>query len=171
MASDTRSQRHRAHDVEDLYDVLQISPRAEPEVIEAAFRRLARKYHPDTTVESASSERMKALSHAYETLSDPTRRAAYDSTLSPARTRGQRGVRASAPLESQDASTRPRSGRRRSTLPTWERWVWIAIAIVALFLGARFFRLLAVNGPLTLVALTALVFVLWYAWRAYHRQA
>lgn len=66
-----------------LYEILQVDPRAEPEVLEAAFRRLARKYHPDVSgVDSGA--RMKELIAAYEVLRDPTRRRAYDRQLDPA---------------------------------------------------------------------------------------
>jgi hypothetical protein len=62
----------------DFYEILQVSPRAEPEVIEAAFRRLARKYHPDVDRAAGDLGRMIALNLAYETLKDPVRRADYD---------------------------------------------------------------------------------------------
>src|SRR5687767_10457447 len=70
----------------DLYEVLQVSPKAEPEVIQAAYRRLALKYHPDPNRHSPTPlERMTELNRAYEVLSDPSRRAAYDRTISRAR--------------------------------------------------------------------------------------
>jgi hypothetical protein len=62
----------------DLYEILQVSPRAEPEVIEAAFRRLARMYHPDVHPSGGDPGRMVAFNLAYETLKDPAKRAAYD---------------------------------------------------------------------------------------------
>ena len=61
-----------------LYEILQVDPRAEPEVLEAAFRRLARKYHPDVSRTSDSAERMKELNAAYQVLRDPAKRADYD---------------------------------------------------------------------------------------------
>jgi len=64
-----------------LYEILQVDPRAEPEVLEAAFRRLARKYHPDVSDTDDAAERMKELNAAYEVLGDPARRAAYDGQL------------------------------------------------------------------------------------------
>src|SRR5215472_10025828 len=64
-----------------LYEILQVDPRAEPEVLEAAFRRLARKYHPDVSRTSDSVERMKELNAAYEVLRDPAKRADYDRAL------------------------------------------------------------------------------------------
>jgi len=64
-----------------LYEILQVDPRAEPEVLEAAFRRLARKHHPDVSDSADSAERMKELNAAYEVLRDPLRRATYDGLL------------------------------------------------------------------------------------------
>jgi curved DNA-binding protein CbpA len=64
--------------VPDPYKVLQVDPEAEPEVIEAAYRRLARKYHPDVSPGAESQERMVRLNQAWEMLRDPTRRAAVD---------------------------------------------------------------------------------------------
>ncbi len=62
---------------QDLYDVLQVSPRAHPLIITKAFRLLAALYHPDNT-QTGDAERFKALAQAYAVLSDPARRAAYD---------------------------------------------------------------------------------------------
>ena len=64
-----------------LYEILQVDPRAEPEVLEAAYRRLARKYHPDVSQSSDGARRMKELNAAYEVLRDPVRRADYDRAL------------------------------------------------------------------------------------------
>jgi hypothetical protein len=64
--------------VDDAYRVLQVDPSAEPEVIEAAFRRLARKYHPDVNPEPGAAARMRELSAAYDVLRDHARRAEYD---------------------------------------------------------------------------------------------
>ena len=66
-----------------LYEILQVDPRAEPEVVEAAYRRLARKYHPDTSGVDDGGRRMKELNAAYEVLRDPARRASYDRQLPP----------------------------------------------------------------------------------------
>lgn len=62
----------------DYYAVLQVDPRAETEVVQAAYRRLAAKYHPDVGPSPGASERMKLLNTAYGVLSDPERRRAYD---------------------------------------------------------------------------------------------
>jgi len=62
---------------DDPYKVLQVDPEADPEVIQAAYRRLAQKYHPDTAA-IAGGSRMAALNQAWEVLRDPVRRAAHD---------------------------------------------------------------------------------------------
>lgn len=68
-----------------LYDLLEVSPNASPEVIKAAYRQLAIKYHPDRQADARSrqlaEEQMKAINAAYEILSDPDRRAEYDRRL------------------------------------------------------------------------------------------
>ena len=64
--------------VSDPYKVLQVDPAAEYEVIESAYRRLARKYHPDVSSEPDSHEKMIAINQAWEQLRDPVKRAAVD---------------------------------------------------------------------------------------------
>jgi len=59
----------------DLYEVLQVQPTAHADVIRAAYRALARRYHPDNGGDNA---RMTALNEAWHVLGDVTRRAAYD---------------------------------------------------------------------------------------------
>jgi hypothetical protein len=65
-------------DEPDYYEVLQVSPRAEPAIIDVAYRKLAQKYHPDVNPDSLAHERMRELNQALEVLSDPGKRAAYD---------------------------------------------------------------------------------------------
>ncbi len=68
-----------------LYDLLEVSPNASPEVIKAAYRQLALKYHPDKQPDAnarrQAEERMKAINAAYEVLMDPAKRAEYDRQL------------------------------------------------------------------------------------------
>lgn len=64
-----------------LYDVLQVSPWCEPEVIHAAYRALARTRHPDVNRDPDAEEQMRRLNVAYQTLSDPARRMRYDEEL------------------------------------------------------------------------------------------
>jgi curved DNA-binding protein CbpA len=69
----------------DHYKVLQVDPEAEPEVVRAAYRSLAQKYHPD--VRGGSQERMAALNGAWSVLRDVEARAAYDRVWTEARSR------------------------------------------------------------------------------------
>jgi curved DNA-binding protein CbpA len=62
----------------DPYKVLQVDSEAEDEVITAAYRRLARKYHPDVAPDPESAARMAAINAAFERIGDPARRAAFD---------------------------------------------------------------------------------------------
>ncbi len=63
----------------NLYEVLQVSVKASPEVVQAAYRALARAYHPDVNPSPDAARQMRQLSAAYNVLSDPVRRARYDS--------------------------------------------------------------------------------------------
>ncbi len=62
----------------DYYEVLGVPRTALPEDIKAAFRKLARQYHPDVSQEPNAEERFKEINEAYAVLSEPDRRAAYD---------------------------------------------------------------------------------------------
>lgn len=62
----------------DYYEVLGVSPDADDKAIKAAYRRLARKYHPDVSKEANAEEKFKTANEAHEVLGDKTRRAEYD---------------------------------------------------------------------------------------------
>ena len=62
---------------DDHYEVLQISPNAEPETVHRVYRLLAQRFHPDNK-ETGSDHRFRAISEAYTVLSDPAKRAKYD---------------------------------------------------------------------------------------------
>ncbi len=71
----------------DYYEILGVSKEATLDEIKKAYRRLALKYHPDKNPDDAKAEQMfKEVSEAYEVLSDPKKRTAYDQ-------RGRAGVR------------------------------------------------------------------------------
>jgi len=62
----------------DYYATLGVEPTAGDAEIKTAYRRLARKYHPDVSKEAGAEEKFKAVNEAYEALRDPAKRQAYD---------------------------------------------------------------------------------------------
>jgi curved DNA-binding protein len=62
----------------DYYEIMGVQRGASAEEIKTAYRKLARKYHPDVSKEPDAEERFKELGEAYEVLRDPEKRAAYD---------------------------------------------------------------------------------------------
>jgi curved DNA-binding protein len=62
----------------DYYEVMGVSRDASADDIKRAYRRLARKYHPDVSKEPDAEAHFKELGEAYEVLKDPEKRAAYD---------------------------------------------------------------------------------------------
>ena len=64
----------------DPYAVLQVLPNAEPEVVNAAFKALALKYHPDHDATRRAAEKMAELNRAFAILRDERSRAAHDRT-------------------------------------------------------------------------------------------
>jgi len=80
----TRTEASVLADKRDYYDVLDVRRDASPQEIKKAYRRLARKYHPDAlrnaseSEKKESEERFKEISEAYEVLQDEDRRARYD---------------------------------------------------------------------------------------------
>src|SRR4051794_34220839 len=62
----------------DYYKVLGVDRKASPDDIKKAYRKLARKYHPDTNKDPGAEERFKEISEAHDVLADPDKRKAYD---------------------------------------------------------------------------------------------
>jgi len=62
----------------DYYAILGVSQGASPDELKRAYRRLAREYHPDVNPDPAAQDRFKAISAAYEVLSDPRKREIVD---------------------------------------------------------------------------------------------
>ena len=81
----------------DPYQILQVAHHAEPEVIEAAYRRLALKYHPDQNTSASATAHMQDINWAYQTLKDPAERASYD-----------RGARPQAPPKPKPPPPKPK---------------------------------------------------------------
>lgn len=65
-------------DFKDYYAVLGVSESASPEDIKKAYRKLARKFHPDVSKEENATDKFKDVGEAYEVLKDPEKRAEYD---------------------------------------------------------------------------------------------
>lgn len=65
-------------DFKDYYKTLGVAEDADTKAIKTAYRKLARKYHPDVSKESNAEAQFKEVSEAYEVLSDEAKRAEYD---------------------------------------------------------------------------------------------
>lgn len=66
---------------DNYYQTLDIHPQATPQEIKQAYRRLAKRFHPDSQTETTNSEKIIEINGAYEVLSDPQRRHSYDQQL------------------------------------------------------------------------------------------
>ncbi len=62
----------------DLYEVMGLARDASAEDVKRAFRKLAMEYHPDRNKDADAEERFKEIASAYDVLSDPEKRSAYD---------------------------------------------------------------------------------------------
>ena len=70
-----------ARPVRTLYQILQVDQDADPDVIEAAFKRLALKFHPDRTKDPEAAGKMREVLAAKDVLSEPKKRLAYDRSI------------------------------------------------------------------------------------------
>jgi curved DNA-binding protein len=83
-------------DYKDYYATLGLAPAATPDEIKRAYRKLARKYHPDVSREAEAEARFKEVAEAYEVLKDADKRAAYDALAQEVARRGAPGAGAQA---------------------------------------------------------------------------
>ena len=67
--------------MENLYNVLGVSPTATADEIKKAYRALAMQHHPDRSTHTHAKNRFSAINAAYELLSDPKKRAIYNQSL------------------------------------------------------------------------------------------
>jgi hypothetical protein len=70
-----RGRRYKGKPVTDYYELLEVSPKARPSIIEKAYRALMREDHPD---QGGDTERAQLINEAYQVLHDPARRREYD---------------------------------------------------------------------------------------------
>ncbi|MDR5684371.1 MAG: DnaJ C-terminal domain-containing protein [Armatimonadota bacterium] len=68
-------------DFKDYYKILGVDRKADAKAIGAAFRRLARQYHPDVNKDPKAADRFKEINEAFQVLSDPEKRSRYDQML------------------------------------------------------------------------------------------
>ncbi|MCL0086478.1 J domain-containing protein [Thermodesulfovibrionales bacterium] len=111
----------------DYYAILQVHPEAEIEVIIAAYRRLAAKYHPDVNKTTDAAEMMKQINAAYEVLSDPIERAKYDAA---------RNAKVAVYMSRTPQHTHPRSRQR-----SWFKLLAIPAGLSILAIAAAKFGL------------------------------
>jgi DnaJ-class molecular chaperone len=106
-------------DPPDLYKVLQVDSEADPDVIQAAYRRLAQKIHPDLATGVGAGERMVLINNAWEVLGDPARRAAYDARLATARINAAQAAATPAPTReaARTAPAQPAAHRMAQDAP------------------------------------------------------
>lgn len=115
----------------DHYRTLQVDPSADVEVIQAAYRVLARRFHPDLAGDDAV---MKRLNAAWEVLGNKTRRDEYD------KARGAGGERTQAPIVTSEPAARPASpdhagppvGRPFGTVLTYGRYEGWSLGQIAM---------------------------------------
>jgi curved DNA-binding protein CbpA len=115
-------------DMNDPYEILQVHRRAEPEVIRAAYRALARKYHPDFGGEPA---RMAAISEAFAILSDADRRSAHDAQAARTQTRRATDRRSTVAAPPNGIPDRRASGAASGSVVDFGRYAgWTIGALV-----------------------------------------
>ena len=95
----------------DCYSILGVPPAATAEEIRAAYRRLARQYHPDLNSGPEAEARMKEINEAYDTLSDPLRRRQYDIHKSNGDFLANRARRGNLPVVAAPQQAPPGRGR------------------------------------------------------------
>ena len=97
--------------MQDYYEILQVSPSAHPDIIQAAYRRLALLYHPDRNPSEDAVRIMAQINEAYAVLSDPEQRARYDRLRRAQRTdAAPEEPTVDSPSASTPARQRPESG-------------------------------------------------------------
>ncbi len=169
----------------DLYRVLGVSRTANTNEIKSAYRRLARKYHPDVNAEPSAAGEFARITEAYQTLIDPQRRAYYDRTGTAASSSAARSRRAASSTAAARAARRAYYQARADRIVNeWlerereeSRWRGQAVyTTVALFLSTFMVAMLkpSIFGALPVwwqIGLTLLFFIgVWHLGRSIKRQ-
>lgn len=114
----------------DLYELLQVQPRAHQDVIHAAYRALARRYHPDVSTNPQATRAMRQINAAYAVLRDTHKRARYDAhRVHSSRATADRPLRPYVPPDP--------TGHEKSPAPAPRPMGWrrVAAMIAAILLG------------------------------------
>lgn len=122
------------------YDTLEVSPAASPETIRAAYRSLMQRFHPDRHPgDEGAARRAAEISRAYDVLSDPGRRAAYDASLrrTPPSRNAPAGAAAQSPHAPHPARARAGAGRGHAAGESagWGGAFWVGLIVVAIGVG------------------------------------
>lgn len=119
--------------IDKLYETLQVQPSADSEIIQAAYRRLILRNHPDRNNSADAQEMTQRLNRAYEILSDPVRRAAYDREF-PGANRGQEYQHSAK----RSAGPPPGSSVRSATryIERLPMWAWLTLVGGAVVVAA-----------------------------------
>jgi preprotein translocase subunit Sec63 len=129
--TDQGSEAHGARPSPNHYELLQIGPDASAQDLRQAFRRLSKRYHPDTTdlPQGQAEEAFRRLQQAYLTLGDPARRRLYDAELQAQR----EAITAATPAL---RPPQPQPVRRALSGGEWFALLLLALAVVfSLVLG------------------------------------
>ena len=132
---------------ESYYELLQVTPTADLEIITAAYRALIRRHHPDRNPSPNAEATTKLLNEAWEVLSDPTRRADYDRGL---------GVQTNRPAPPPRPPTRP---TQETPPPNRPPPPPIASQLLG-YLKDAFDTASLINGGLTLIKLVVMASIL-----------
>lgn len=122
----------------DFYQILGVAADSEDVVIQAAYRALMRRYHPDTNNSADAGRRAIEINEAYEVLRDPVRRAQYDEELRSSRAESEANTKSRTspppppppPPPPQENDVRPAAGPPR---PWDDLGTRIAVALIATF--------------------------------------
>jgi len=122
---------------QDYYEILESQPKASPEMLRAAYKRLAFRYHPDHCKDSQATLHMQLLNEAYEILSNPEKRAQYDyQREAPAPETTAEVIITPEPVDQEqegesEPPVQPSPKKRRTWTPEDSAWMRNQLAVIA----------------------------------------